>query len=110
MVLVNQGEYQDPWRGDGEMGEAPWLHPSALLRNTEVGAWTAIGPRCEIFDSVIGDWTYFVRDCQVFNTEFGKFGNIASNCADQPDQPPVLAGDAAPFHLSQPVSPDGRGG
>jgi hypothetical protein len=72
MVLVNQGDYQDPWRGDGEMGEAPWLHPTAILRNTELGAWTAIGPRCEIFDSVIGDWTYFVRDCQVFNAEIGR--------------------------------------
>jgi phosphonate metabolism protein (transferase hexapeptide repeat family) len=88
MVLINQGEYHDPWRGDGEMGEAPWLHPDALIRNTEVGAWTAIGPRCEIFDSTIGDWTYLVKDDQVFNADIGKFGNIASNVRINPTNHP----------------------
>ncbi|MBW4024741.1 MAG: acetyltransferase [Proteobacteria bacterium] len=88
MTLINQGEYQDPWRGDGEMGEAPWLHPTAIIRNTEVGAWTAIGPRCEVFDSVIGDWTYLVKDNQLFNAEIGKFGNIASNVRINPTNHP----------------------
>lgn len=88
MVLINQGEYHDPWRGDGEMGETPWLHPDALIRNTEVGAWTSIGPRCEVFDSTIGDWTYLVKDDQVFNAEIGKFGNIASNVRINPTNHP----------------------
>jgi phosphonate metabolism protein (transferase hexapeptide repeat family) len=88
MVLINQGAYHDPWRGDGEMGEAPWLHPDALIRNTEVGAWTAIGPRCEIFDSIIGAWTYLVKDDQVFNADIGKFGNIASNVRINPTNHP----------------------
>jgi phosphonate metabolism protein (transferase hexapeptide repeat family) len=88
MVLINQGEYQDPWRGDGEMSEAPWLHATALIRNTEMGAWTAIGPRCEVFDSQIGDWTYLVRDDQLFNVEIGKFGNIASNVRINPTNHP----------------------
>lgn len=88
MVLINQGDYHDPWRGDGEMGEAPWLHPDALIRNTDVGAWTAIGPRCEIFDSTIGAWTYLVKDDQVFNADIGKFGNIASNVRINPTNHP----------------------
>lgn len=88
MVLINQGEYQDPWRGDGEMGEKPWLHDSAVIRNTDIGVWTAIGPRCEIFESVIGDWTYLVKDDQVFNAEIGKFGNIASNVRINPTNHP----------------------
>ena len=108
MVLVNQGEYQDPWRGDGEMGEAPWLHPTAILRHTELGAWTAVGPRCEIFDSVIGDWTYLVKDCQVFNAEFGKFGNVASNVRINPTNHPFWRATLHHFTLSQPVPPDGR--
>lgn len=88
MVLINQGEYHDPWRGDGEMGEEPWLHPTALIRNTDIGTWTAIGPRCEIFDSIVGDWTYVVRDDQIFNAEIGKFGNIASNVRINPTNHP----------------------
>jgi phosphonate metabolism protein (transferase hexapeptide repeat family) len=88
MVLINQGEYQDPWRGDGEMREEPWLHATAVIRNTDVGAWTAIGPRCDVFESIIGSWTYLVKDDQVFNAEIGKFGNIASNVRINPTNHP----------------------
>ncbi len=88
MKLINQGEYHDPWRGEGEMGEEPWLHPTALIRNTHVGTWTSVGPACEIFDSVIGDWSYLVMNDQVFNTEIGKFANIASNVRINPTNHP----------------------
>jgi hypothetical protein len=45
MIEVDHGEYQDPWRGERPMTEAPWLHPTCIVKDTRMGTWTMVGSR-----------------------------------------------------------------
>ena len=79
MIEVDHGEFSDPWRGPKPMTEAPWIHETALVKNSRMGAWTVLGARCEVISSELLDYAYMIRDSDVFNAEVGKFANIASH-------------------------------
>jgi phosphonate metabolism protein (transferase hexapeptide repeat family) len=89
MIEINQGEPQHPWHGTTVMTEAPWIHESALVKNTLMGKWTMIGPRSEVLASTVHDYTYVVKDVEIFNAELGKFGNIASRVRINPTNHPM---------------------
>lgn len=89
MMEVDQGEFTDPWRGPKPMTEAPWIHETALIKNSRMGAWTMVGPRCEVFSSDLLDYSYLVKDAEVFNAEVGKFANIASHVRINPTNHPM---------------------
>ncbi|WP_375782347.1 hypothetical protein [Mucilaginibacter gotjawali] len=54
-----------------------------------MGAWTAVGERCEVFSSDLLDYAYLVKDVEVFNAEVGKFANIASSVRINPTNHPM---------------------
>jgi len=83
MIQVDHGEFSDP------MTESPWIHETALVKNSRVGAWTMVGPRSEILSSDLLDYSYLVKDVEVFNTEVGKFANIASQVRINPTNHPM---------------------
>jgi phosphonate metabolism protein (transferase hexapeptide repeat family) len=89
MIEVDQGEFTDPWRGPHPMTEAPWIHETALIKNSRMGAWTMVGPRCEVFSSDLLGYSYLVKDVEVFNSEVGKFANIASRVRINPTNHPM---------------------
>jgi phosphonate metabolism protein (transferase hexapeptide repeat family) len=89
MIEINHGEFADPWRGPLPMTEAPWIHETALVKNSRMGAWTMIGQRCEVFQSDLLDYAYLVRDVEVFNAEVGKFANVASHVRINPTNHPM---------------------
>jgi phosphonate metabolism protein (transferase hexapeptide repeat family) len=89
MKLINHGEFADPWRGPKPMTEEPWIHETALVKDTRMGVWTMIGQRCEVFQSDLLDYAYLVKDVEVFNAEIGKFANIASHVRINPTNHPM---------------------
>lgn len=88
MKEINFGEFGDPWRGPRPMTEEPWIHETALVQNSRMGAWTMVGARCEVFQSDLLDYSYLVKDVEVFNAEVGKFANIASQVRINPTNHP----------------------
>ncbi|HZY37043.1 MAG TPA: DapH/DapD/GlmU-related protein [Mucilaginibacter sp.] len=89
MIEINHGEFADPWRGPLPMTEAPWIHETALVKNSRMGAWTMVGQRCEVFQSDLLDYAYLVKDVEVFNAEVGKFANVASHVRINPTNHPM---------------------
>jgi phosphonate metabolism protein (transferase hexapeptide repeat family) len=89
MIDIDHGEFADPWRGPKPMTEAPWIHETALVKNSRMGAWTVVGQRCEVISSDLMDYTYLIRDADVFNAEVGKFANIASHVRINPTNHPM---------------------
>lgn len=89
MKEINQGEFSDPWRGPKPMTEDPWIHESAVIKNSRLGLWTVIGQNCEVIDSDLMDYSYLVKDAEVFNSEIGKFVNIASHVRINPTNHPM---------------------
>jgi len=89
MIEVDHGEFADPWRGPVPMTEAPWIHETAIVKNSRMGAWTVVGQRCEVISSDLMDYAYLIRDADVFNAEVGKFANIASHVRINPVNHPM---------------------
>lgn len=89
MKTIDFGEFSDPWRGPDPMTEEPWIHESSVVKNSRMGLWTVIGPRCEMIDSDLMDYSYMVKDAQVFNSEIKKFVNLASNVRINPTNHPM---------------------
>ena len=40
------------------LSEQPTIHPTATVRKSEIGGWTAIGPHCSISESTFGAYRY----------------------------------------------------
>jgi len=89
MIEVDYGEFADPWRGPRPMTEEPWIHETALVKDSRMGAWTMVGQRCEVFQSDLLDYAYLVKDVEVFNADVGKFANIASHVRINPTNHPM---------------------
>ncbi|HEY4325559.1 MAG TPA: hypothetical protein VGN20_16305 [Mucilaginibacter sp.] len=89
MTDIDHCEFADPWRGPTPMTEAPWIHETAIVKNSRMGVWTAVGERCEVISSDLMDYTYLIRDAAVFNAEVGKFANIASHVRINPVNHPM---------------------
>ena len=47
------------------MGEEPYIHPSCQIRNSHVGAWTALGAGTSLVDSSFGDYSYTAGNVQI---------------------------------------------
>ncbi|HEY9001723.1 MAG TPA: hypothetical protein VIM89_10250 [Mucilaginibacter sp.] len=89
MISIDHGEFADPWRGPRPMTEAPWIHETALVKDSRMGAWTVVGQHCEVLSSDILDYSYMIRDAEIFNAEIGKFANIASHVRINPTNHPM---------------------
>lgn len=70
-------------------GAEPRVDPTATIRDSTLGAWTAIGARTSIAESTLGDYSYVVSDCQVIYAEIGKFCSIAAASRINPGNHPL---------------------
>ncbi|GIW07274.1 MAG: hypothetical protein KatS3mg060_2079 [Dehalococcoidia bacterium] len=70
-------------------GPSPRIHPTAVIRDSTLGEWTAIGAGTSIIESTIGDYTYLVDQCQVIYAEIGRYCSIASHVRINPGNHPL---------------------
>ncbi len=71
------------------LGESPSLHPSAVLIDCQVGAWTEIGANSHLIECTIGDYSYTAGDVDALYTDIGKFCSIASHVRINPSNHPM---------------------
>jgi len=71
------------------LSEEPAIHPTAHIRESKLGAWTAVGARTSIGESSMGDYSYVVNDCSIMYAEIGKFCSIAAQTRINPGNHPL---------------------
>jgi phosphonate metabolism protein (transferase hexapeptide repeat family) len=71
------------------LSEKPTIHPTATVRKSEIGGWTAIGPHCSISESTFGDYSYLAGHVNMVWTDVGKFTSIAAQTRINPGNHPT---------------------
>jgi hypothetical protein len=87
-MLINCGTAPNPWTEGRGLAEAPEIDPSAVVRNSEFGRYTYLGPRSHVADSSLGDYGYAMGDNQITHASIGKFCNIATGVRINPSNHP----------------------
>ena len=67
----------------------PEVDASALVENTRLGEWTAVGKHSEVRDSEIGDSSYLGDRCDVLHASIGRFVSIANQVRVNPGNHPT---------------------
>ncbi len=71
-----------------QLGEQPYLHPGATVRNSTLGAFVEIGEGSHIFETVMGDYSYTARYADIAYSSLGKFVNVAAFTRFNPGEHP----------------------
>ena len=71
------------------LSEEPAIHPAAHVRESRLGAWTAVGARTTISESVMGDYSYVVNDSSIVWSDIGRFCSIAAHTRLNPGNHPL---------------------
>src|SRR5215475_12846433 len=71
------------------LSETPAIHPTANVRESHLGAWTAVGARTTIAETTMGDYSYVVNDSSIIYSEIGKFCSIAAHTRINPGNHPM---------------------
>ena len=74
---------------DPVLSERPQIHATAHVVASELGAWTAVGPRTAISESTLGDYSYVMNDGNIIYSEIGKFCSIAAFARINPGNHPL---------------------
>jgi phosphonate metabolism protein (transferase hexapeptide repeat family) len=80
------------------LSEAPQVDVTADVRESALGAWTAVGPRTTMTESTLGDYSYVMNDGNIISSEIGKFCSIAAFARINPGNHPL--GRAALHHFT----------
>jgi phosphonate metabolism protein (transferase hexapeptide repeat family) len=86
---IDQGGGVDPWTLGRVLSEQPEIDPTAVVRASEFGRFTYLGPRSHVANSAIGDYSYAMGDNQIAHARIGKFVNIATNARINPPNHPT---------------------
>lgn len=62
-----------------KLSETPFVHPTAIVRNSKLGKYTEVGEGCSVVHSTMGDYSYCVENTQIAYATIGKFSNIAAH-------------------------------
>jgi phosphonate metabolism protein (transferase hexapeptide repeat family) len=79
----------DPGTKDKQLGEAPFIHPTASVRDSTFGAYCEVGARTSVAESRFGDYSYVVNDSQIIYSEIGRFCSIAAQARLNPGNHPL---------------------
>jgi UDP-3-O-[3-hydroxymyristoyl] glucosamine N-acyltransferase len=74
---------------DLKLGEDPWIDPTAIVKDSSLGAWTLVGPGAMVMESSLGDYSYLMEDSSITYAAIGKFCNIASHACINPGNHPL---------------------
>jgi phosphonate metabolism protein (transferase hexapeptide repeat family) len=80
---------QDPDTRGKALGEDPFVHPTARVRDSKLGRWTEVGERTRVAESAMGDYSYVVNDSDIAYAEIGKFCSVASHVRINPGNHPL---------------------
>jgi phosphonate metabolism protein (transferase hexapeptide repeat family) len=61
-----------------DVSEEPTIAPTAVVRDSSLGKWTALGAYTALEESVLDDYSYIDRYSSLIYTEVGKFSSIAA--------------------------------
>ncbi|WP_322882156.1 DapH/DapD/GlmU-related protein [Pandoraea sputorum] len=89
MQRINCGEGVDPWTGDRVLSETPEIDPTSLVRDSDFGRFTYLGPNSAVRASRIGDYGYAMGSNQIAHAHIGKFVNIATGVRINPSNHPM---------------------
>jgi phosphonate metabolism protein (transferase hexapeptide repeat family) len=71
------------------LGPQALIDPSAVVRDSHIGAWCEIGARTRIAESRMGDYSYVVHDSEIIYAEIGRFCSIAAHARINPGNHPL---------------------
>ena len=74
---------QPPLSADG-----PSIHPTAEVRESAFGPWTAVGARTRVLDSAMDAYSYVVEDADIAFATVGRFCSIAAETRLNPGNHP----------------------
>lgn len=89
MYIEKIGGGVDPWTLGRVLSEEPDIDPSAVVRKSDFGRHTYLGPRSHVADSTLGDYSYAMGDNQIAHARIGKFANIATCARVNPPNHPT---------------------
>ncbi|CAB3792473.1 2,3,4,5-tetrahydropyridine-2,6-dicarboxylate N-acetyltransferase [Paraburkholderia ultramafica] len=87
-MLINHGSGVDPWALGRVLSEDPQIDQTAVVRASDFGRYTYLGPRSHVAESVIGDYGYAMGDNQIAHALIGKFANLATGVRINPPNHP----------------------
>src|ERR1700744_3041952 len=70
------------------LGEQPYIHPTCRIRNSRIGAWTALGEDTFLVESSFGDYSYTAGNVQIIYSKVGKYCSIANSVRINPGNHP----------------------
>jgi phosphonate metabolism protein (transferase hexapeptide repeat family) len=79
----------DPGTKDKRLGQEPFIHPTASVRDSTFGAYCEVGARTSVAESRFGDYSYVVNDSQIIYSEIGRFCSIAAQTRINPGNHPL---------------------
>lgn len=88
-MRIDHGAGVDPWALGRVLSEVPEIHPTAVVRASDFGRYTYLGPRSHVAQSVLGDYSYAIGDNQIAHALIGKFANIATSVRINPPNHPT---------------------
>jgi len=81
------------------LGERPFIHPGAEIRDCRLGAWTEIGPGWSLLEADFGDYSYAAgTDGVIHYASVGRFCSLASHVVVNPGDHPM--GRVTQHHLT----------
>jgi phosphonate metabolism protein (transferase hexapeptide repeat family) len=71
------------------LNREPLVHETAVVKDSQLGAWTELGPHTSVTETILGDYSYVIRFSEVIYTEIGKFCSIAAFTRINPGNHPL---------------------
>ncbi len=70
------------------LSEVPFIHPSCKIKDSKLGAYTALGPNTSISESVFDDYSYTAGNVSIVWSTIGKYCSIANGTRINPGNHP----------------------
>ena len=71
------------------LGTTPMIHETATVKDSQLGAYTEVGPRTKVMETTMGDYSYVVNDSSIIYTTMGRFCSIAAHTRINPGNHPM---------------------
>jgi len=68
--------------------EEPNIHPTCMIKDSTLGAYTHLMPHCSLVESSFGDYSYAAGNVQIIYSEVGKYCSIANSVRINPGNHP----------------------
>lgn len=81
--------FRDAGTAGKRLGLDPFIHPTASVRDSRLGAYTEVGARTTLAEVEMGDYAYVVHDSQIIYATIGRFCSIASHVRVNPGNHPL---------------------